>query len=197
MILWLVGAALGAFFLFGRSPNTAQTKVVGKSGRIWDLRPIVREHDAELVEVVDDQIGTMVIRFVEQNGRRFLAATAPTTLVRTAMEDLGVTGPVGNQATPNQIPPNPSPAVPVGKIRVEPGTYEANVDIGFPASLVVTSEALRSGITDKGFTGVAVTDEKPQGWALGDADYFVRATWNHPAELFDRPKAVSNFRRLG
>lgn len=180
--------------------RSGEKEIAGASGRRWLLRTIVHNGPAELVEVKDKELDTMIIRYVEQGRERFLAAAAPTLLARVAMQDLSVQGPVGPGATPekkNEPPPNPSPMVPAGKVRVEPGTYEANVEVPFPASLVVTVGNLRDGIAGKGFSQVFVTDERPPGWSLpGDPDYFVRVSWQRPAELFDRPKAVSNFRKV-
>lgn len=203
MIGLLVALALLAFAA-SRGGGTGEPKTVrGKSGRTWRTRVVTRNGGAELVQVDDVELGTMVLRYVEQNGRRFLAATAPTVLVTAAMSDLNVEGPGGVPpapapgAPPVPLPPNPSPAVPVGKVRVERGTYEANVTIDFPASLVVGTGNLASGIAGKGFTNVSVTDERPAGWGVaGDADYFVRATWPREPVLFDRPKAIGNFRRI-
>lgn len=192
-----VGVGLVAFV--GGAAAAPKKLVKGKSGRHWTTQILFTTDRGTLVQINEPELSTMVIQYVQaKDGRRFLAAAAPTVLVTSAMSDFNVQGPVGVPKPGTAPPPNPSPAVPVGKIRVEQGaTYEANISIGFPASLIASEGLLRDGIAKEGFSRVFVSDERPAGWGIaGDADYFVRATWTNPPKLFDRPKALDNFRRL-
>jgi hypothetical protein len=192
----------------GITPGVSSRIVTGDSGTQWEGRIIlVSPKDDRLVEVIDRDGRTghpphMVIRYVQQGTdkkKRFLASIGPQTtggLVRLAMLDFGVQGPIpSGEATP----PNPSPLAPApeGKIRVTPGTYEANVSVSFPASLVVTTGLLKNGVAGKGFTDVQVTDERPRAWTVpGGADYYVRATWPGKPTLFDRPHALDDSKRV-
>ncbi len=75
---------------------------------------------------------------------------------------------------------------------IEPGSYVANVVVPFPASVIATADLLKSGIERKGFSDVVVTEAPPANWPLPKkGDYFVRASWSNPSQVFDMPSAVT------
>lgn len=96
---------------------------------------------------------------------------------------------------------SPSPGADVrlgaGQELVRPGTYLATVDVPWFAKALVSPELLKSKLEEKGFTGVVVSETKPTGWPLGDADdYYVRVSWNKPSQVFDVPEAVTSHRKV-
>ena len=99
--------------------------------------------------------------------------------------------------------PSGAPAAPLnsgvgpGQELVQKGTYLATVDVPWLAKALVTPELLKQKLEEKGFTGVVVSESKPAGWPLADADdYYVRVSWNKPAQVFDVPEAVTDHRRI-
>lgn len=95
--------------------------------------------------------------------------------------------------------PSGTAAEPVGpgQIRIDRGSYVANVDVPFPASIVATPSVIKQGLEDKGFSNVRVSESAPSNWPLSsDGDYFVTASWQNSAKVFDLPDAVTEHRKV-
>jgi hypothetical protein len=61
----------------------------------------------------------------------------------------------------------------------------------------VSAPLLKSKLEEKGFTNVAVSEEKPAGFPLdGNADYYVAVSWNQAPKIFDVPSAVTEHRKV-
>lgn len=172
---------------------SARGTTLGRSGRQWDVR-FVKRVGAESFWDVFTPEGRRILRYAQRGSdrtaRRLVTFSdgADPALRDDAEDDFLPDG--GGTAPTAQRPP-----VPPGKVRVEPGvTYLASVDVSFPASLLATSAKLRSGIAGKGFRDVTVSETAPPGWPLPKADYYVRATWDGPATLLDRPGALKAYR---
>lgn len=71
------------------------------------------------------------------------------------------------------------------------------MDVPWLAKALVTPELLKQKLEEKGFTSVLVSENKPAGWPLGDADdYYVRVSWNSSPKVFDVPGAVTDHRKV-
>jgi hypothetical protein len=77
------------------------------------------------------------------------------------------------------------------------GRYVATADVSFPASMLASSDLIRSKLIEKGFTNVQVSDQKPAGFPLpGSGDYYVSVDWPSAPKVFDVPGAVTAHRKI-
>ena len=71
------------------------------------------------------------------------------------------------------------------------------MDVPFLLGALVTPTLLKEKLEEKGFTQVAVAEERPAGWPLGqDGDYYVSVAWNRGPQIFDLPDAVVAHRKV-
>ncbi len=84
-----------------------------------------------------------------------------------------------------------------GEELVQQGRYVAVASVPFPASLIASAPLIAQKLTEKGFSNVQVSTEKPAGFPLAsEGDYYLSVTWKNAPQAFAVPSAVVEHRKV-